>query len=67
MPTKIKRSKKRTKAQLHDAIGESLHAASIRLDMLKHSGNKTQQAQAEAACRDVRKAHSSFKELIGKR
>lgn len=67
MPTRTKKPRKKTKAELHDAIGENLHAASIRLEFLKTQGNKAQKEQAEKACLDLRRAHASFKALIGRK
>ena len=66
MPIK-KRSRKKTKAELHEAIGELLHTAKVRAEMLEQSGSKTQQAMASKLRSEISRAHAAFKESIGRK
>jgi len=62
-----KYKKKKTKKELHEAIGELLHSAKVRLEMLSHHGTKSQKEQTEKALSEVRRAHSAFKQTLGRR
>ena len=43
------KAKTKTKAQLHEEIGELLHSAKIRLEMLGHSGSAAHKEQCAKA------------------
>ena len=58
------KAKTKTKAQLHDEIGELLHSAKIRLEMLGHSGSAAHKEQCAKAKSEVTRAHNAFKASI---
>ena len=62
-----KRSKKKTKKELHESIGELLHRAQVRLEMLEHEGRAAAKEQARKAKSEVSRAHTAFKSSIGRR
>lgn len=64
MPAKKKR---KTKKELHEEIGELLHSAKVRLELIGHTGNKAHKEQAARARSEVSRAHSAFKASIGRR
>ena len=66
MPAK-KRTRKKTKAELNESIGELLHTAKVRAEMLEQSGSKTQQAMAAKLRSEVSRALSAFRESIGRK
>jgi NTP pyrophosphatase (non-canonical NTP hydrolase) len=59
--------KTKSKAQLHEEIGELLHSAKVRLEMLGHSGSKAYKEQCSKARSEVTRAHNAFKASIGSR
>lgn len=56
-----KRKRKETKAEIHESIGELLHSAKVRCELLSETGSKAQKKQAEKAASEIRRAHSKFK------
>ena len=66
MPRKTKR--KKTKNELHEEIGELLHTAKARADMLETApGSKLHKTTAAKIKSEIGRAHSAFKQSIGRR